>query len=68
MYILIVKVHCDKLLSTLSLPIFGPVNGGRFHVITWQISNTLDVTFCLEALYNALVCGKPEIFNTVQSS
>jgi putative transposase len=38
------------------------------YVIAWQISNTLDVTFCLEALDNALACDKPEIFNTDQGS
>src|SRR5215212_5286119 len=36
------------------------------YVLTWQLSNTLDGTFCLEALQQALLCGKPEIFNTDQ--
>src|SRR5437762_1308260 len=34
------------------------------YVLTWQLSNTLDGTFCLEALQQALLWGKPEIFNT----
>lgn len=35
-------------------------------VLSWRLSNTLDVGFCLEALEQALVVGKPEIFNTDQ--
>jgi putative transposase len=36
------------------------------YVLAWQLSNTLDVAFCLEALEMALVQGGPEIFNTDQ--
>lgn len=36
------------------------------YVIAWRISNTLDTSFCLEALEEALGKGKPEIFNTDQ--
>ena len=35
-------------------------------VLTWQLSNTLDGMFCLEALRLALQQGQPEIFNTDQ--
>jgi putative transposase len=35
-------------------------------VLSWQVSNTLDGRFCLEALEAALDLGKPEIFNTDQ--
>jgi putative transposase len=35
-------------------------------VLAWQLSHTLDVAFCLEALDMALVQGCPEIFNTDQ--
>lgn len=38
------------------------------YVVSWQLSNTLDVTFCLEALDKALVQGRPEIFNTDQGA
>lgn len=38
------------------------------YVVTWQLSNTLDGAFCLEAVQRALVCGKPEIFNTDQGA
>jgi putative transposase len=38
-------------------------------VLAWRISNTMDVSFCLAALEDALARhGKPEIFNTDQGS
>lgn len=37
-------------------------------VLTWQLSNTLDGAFCLDALHLALQLGQPEIFNTDQGS
>ena len=38
------------------------------YVLSWRISNTLEVDFCLEALDEALSIGKPEIFNSDQGS
>jgi putative transposase len=38
------------------------------YVIAWQLSNTLDGRFCLEALTQSLVHGTPEIFNTDQGA
>jgi putative transposase len=38
------------------------------YVLSWSISVTMDVHFCLEALGNALEKGKPEIFNTDQGA
>lgn len=39
------------------------------HVLSWRVSNTQDVDFCLEALNEAMErYGKPEIFNTDQGS
>lgn len=38
------------------------------YVLSWRLSNSLDVSFCLEALEEALLYGKPEIFNTDQGS
>ena len=36
-------------------------------ILSWQLSNTLESDFCLEALEEALsLYGKPEIFNTDQ--
>ena len=35
-------------------------------VIAWQLSNTLDGSFCLDTLQRALEQGQPEIFNTDQ--
>lgn len=38
-------------------------------VLSWRVSNTLEVTFCIEALAEALSCyGEPEIFNSDQGS
>jgi putative transposase len=36
------------------------------YVLSWQISNSLDAQFCVEALQRALEGGRPEIFNTDQ--
>lgn len=38
------------------------------HVLAWRLSNTLESTFCLEALEESLARGRPEIFNTDQGS
>lgn len=38
------------------------------YVIAWELSNTLDVHFCLEALDQALRIAKPGIFNNDQGS
>jgi putative transposase len=38
-------------------------------VLSWRLSNTMDVAFCVSALEEALArFGKPEIFNTDQGS
>ena len=36
------------------------------YVLSWRLSNTLDVGFCIEALEEALDEGCPEVFNTDQ--
>jgi putative transposase len=39
------------------------------YVLSWELSNTLDASFCVEALEQALATGRrPEIFNTDQGS
>jgi putative transposase len=38
------------------------------YVLSWRLSNTLEGTFCLEALDDALLLGQPEIFNSDQGS
>src|SRR5258708_36550345 len=38
-------------------------------VLAWRLSNTMDVSFCVSALEEALArFGKPDIFNTDQGS
>jgi len=36
------------------------------YVLGWRLSNTMDCSFCLEAVEEAFSHGKPEIFNTDQ--
>jgi putative transposase len=36
------------------------------YVLAWRLSNTLDGSFCLEMLDEALAGGRPEVFNTDQ--
>ncbi len=36
------------------------------YVLAWELSNTLDTGFCLEALETALTGRRPEIFNSDQ--
>lgn len=38
------------------------------YVLAWEVSNTLDVEFCLKALEGALERARPEIFNSDQGS
>jgi putative transposase len=38
------------------------------YVLSWQLSNTLDGRFCLDALDMALAQGQPEIFNSDQGA
>ena len=38
------------------------------YVLSWKLSNTLENTFCIEALEEALDIAIPEIFNTDQGS
>jgi putative transposase len=38
------------------------------YVLTWEVSNTLDSAFCVQALEQALARGRPAIFNTDQGS
>ncbi len=56
-----------------------PIQGGFFflvavmdwysrYVIAWELSNSLDTSFCVDVLQMALSQGTPEIFNTDQGS
>ena len=38
------------------------------YVLSWRLSNTLDASFCVEALEGALQKGRPDIFNTDQGA
>ena len=38
------------------------------YVLAWRLSNTMDTSFCLDALEDALRKGRTEIFNTDQGA
>ena len=38
------------------------------YVLSWELSNSLEVSFCLEALDRALAHSQPEIFNSDQGA
>lgn len=38
------------------------------YVLSWRLSNTMDSSFCLDALDDAFKFGTPEIFNTDQGA
>lgn len=38
------------------------------YVLSWRLSNTLEGSFCCEALEAALAISRPEIFNSDQGS
>ena len=41
---------------------------GFFYVLAWRLSNTMDASFCVQALDDALGWRAPEILNTDQGS
>lgn len=56
-----------------------PVEGGFFYlvaimdlfsryILAWELSNSMEIPFCLDALESALSKGQPEIFNSDQGS
>ena len=38
------------------------------YILAWQLSNTLEGSFCIEVLQQALQKGRPDIFNTDQGA
>lgn len=38
------------------------------YILDWRLSNSLEGSFCIEALQQALALGCPEIFNSDQGS
>jgi len=38
------------------------------YVLAWELSNTMESRFCVDALEHALIQGRPDIFNTDQGS
>jgi len=48
--------------------LFAVIDWHSRYVLAWELSNTLDTSFCLEGLERAFAYGCPEIFNTDQGS
>lgn len=70
-------VRCDQVWSTdityVPMPrgfmyLTAVIDWFSRYVLAWELSNTLDVSFCLTALNNSLTISRPEIFNTDQGS
>lgn len=60
------RVHSDPARLPLSRRGHGLVSRA---VLAWRLSNTMDTSFCVAALQEALArFGRPEIFNTDQGS
>jgi len=38
------------------------------YVLSWELSNSMDTSFCMTALFRALEIGQPLVFNTDQGS
>jgi putative transposase len=47
-------------------PLRGPMDWATRKVLSWRVSNTMEVDFCIAALEEAIErFGKPEIFKTI---
>ncbi len=70
-------VRCDQVWSTdityVPMPrgfmyLTAVIDWHSRYVLSWRLSNTLEGSFCIEALEAALRGGQPEIFNTDQGA
>ncbi len=57
-----IRLHSGFIYLVAVMDWFSP------YVLSWAVSITMDVGFCLEALEQALEVAKPEIFNTDQGA
>jgi putative transposase len=68
------RKRVQRLMRTMGIVALGPylvaiMDWASRAVLSWRLSNTMDASFCVEALEEALAkYGKPEIFNTDQGS
>ena len=53
-------------MATGFMDLAATIGWHRRYVVAWRLSNTLDGSFCLEMLIEALDRGRPEVFNTDQ--
>ncbi len=52
----------------MDLPILSIGGPHSRFVLSWQLSNSLEVDFCLDALEASFQYGQPQVFNTDQGS
>ncbi|MBI1748664.1 MAG: DDE-type integrase/transposase/recombinase, partial [Acidobacteria bacterium] len=67
----LIRHHVHSFAAGLCLPGSDPglvSRQSRDYVLSWELSNSLEVGFCLEALDRALARSKPEIFNSDQGA
>ena len=62
------RYHVHTAQGRLRLPHSRHIDWYSRYVISWKVSNTLEMDFCLECLKEALSTGTPDIFNTDQGS
>lgn len=55
-------------LSTGYMYLVAVIDWFSRYVLSWRVSNTMESSFCIEALLDALKFGKPEIFNSDQGA
>lgn len=65
-FLYLVAIHCP---AVVCLQTMRGMDWATRKVLSWRLSNTLDASFCVEALEEAIArYGKPEIMNTDQGS
>ncbi|PHQ99691.1 MAG: hypothetical protein COB39_02440 [Marinosulfonomonas sp.] len=63
----IVPIACRAMVQRGFLYLVAIMDWATRKVLAWRLSNTLDASFCVEALKEAITkYGKPEIMNTDQ--
>ena len=63
------SIHCPISGVQLFVHLVAIMDWYSRKVLSWRVSNTLDTSFCVDALEEAVeACGAPGLFNTDQSS
>lgn len=62
----LIKCEAPTFPCKMGLCIYTVIDWYSRYVLSWQLSNTLDMHFCRNALQQALQAGQPDVFNTDQ--